>query len=150
MAQTGGVSVPVKSNVSKRFNTGRLPVANEIAIAGGTLDIDLDGFVQKADVKQVRAFAAGASPIDFDIEFFTVATSDLVPATDQYRQYQWQHINTQNIDGAEVPVILEDQELESDGTTAMDQLHVRITNNSAAGTMHIVDMEILFNELITG
>ena len=145
MPVVGGIAVPSKSTKVLRFNTGRIPVAGEIAIAG-VIDLDIDGFVQKADVQQVRVFAEGAAPTDFDIELFSKSTTVITPATDQYRQYQWQHINTQDIDGADVPIIIEDEEM-LDTTTAKKQLHVRITNN-AAGTMHITDIEIEYNQLI--
>jgi hypothetical protein len=136
-----------RQQLLKRFNSGRVPVSGEIA-AGGDKDLDIDGFVQKANVKQIRVFAEGNAPTDFDIEFFSKATSDASPASDQYRQYQWQHVNTQEIDAADEPIILEDQEPAKAGNAvAKKQLHVRITNN-AADTMHVTDIEILFEELI--
>lgn len=132
-----------------RFNTGRIPESGEIA-AGDDKDLDVSGFVDKADVEQVRVFAEGNDPTDFDLEFFSKATSDSSPASDRYRQYQWQHINTQDVDGADVPIILEDEEPPVSGSTVdrpmSKDLHVRVTNNGA-DTMHVTDIEIIFRPL---
>ena len=133
-----------------RFNTGRIPETTGEIAAGGTKDLDISGFVDKADVLQVRAFAEGNDPTDFDIEFFSRATSDGSPCSDRYRQYQWQNIDTQDVDSADVPIILEDEEPPAAGSTVdrpmAKELHVRITNN-AADTFHITDIEIILRPL---
>ena len=138
-----------KQELIKRFNTGPIPVTGEIA-AGDDKDLDITGFVQKANIKQIRAFGEGNDPSDFDIELFSKATSDGSPCSDQYRQYQWQNIDTQDVDGADVPIIIEDQEPVTAGVTlpTAEELHIRITNNTA-DTMHVTDVEIIFEELLS-
>jgi hypothetical protein len=88
----------------------------------------------------LEVFAEGNAPTDFDIELFSKATTDASPVSDRYRLYQWQHVNTQEIDSLDVPCVIED----IDRTKT---LHVRITNN-AVDTMHVTDIEIQCKELL--
>jgi len=136
-----------RQSLVKRFNTGRIPAAGEIAI-GGQAELDIDGFVQKAKVLQVTAFAEGLDPTCFDVEFFEKdAPHDAT--YDRYLQYWWLWINTQDVDTPDPPFVLEDQEVVKMGVTVptKKRLHVRITNQGS-NTMHVTDIELQFEELI--
>jgi len=124
----------------KRFNTGRIPATAVEIASGDDKDLDITGFVNKARLLELAVFAEGLDASDFDIELFSVATSDGSPASDRYRVYQWQNIDTQEVDGLDVECIIEDQD-------KSETLHVRITNNTAT-TMHVSDIELQVEELL--
>jgi len=133
-----------RQELVKRFNTGRIPVAGEIA-AAGTAELDIDGFVQKASIRQLKFFGEGNDATDFTVELFEKSSY----ATNRYRNYVKLNINAIALDNPTTPVIIEDQEPEKAGVTVptKKQLHVKVTNNGA-DTMHVTDIEIHLNELI--
>jgi hypothetical protein len=136
-----------RQELVKRFNTGRIPLAGEIAKAAGTAELDIDGFVQKAAIRQIKCFAEGTDPSDYTVELFEKAAPH---ADNRYRNYVNANINVIELDNPTTPIIIEDLEPVKVGVTVptKKQLHVKITNNSAGNTMHITDIEIHFNELI--
>jgi hypothetical protein len=141
------VAEVVRQELVKRFNTGRIPAAGEIAATGGTANIEIDGFIQKAALRQLKFFGEGTNPTDFTVELFEKAAPH---TTNQFRNYVKANINTSGLDNPATPIVIEDQEPAKAGVIlpTLKQLHVRVTNN-AGGTMHVTDIEIHFNELIS-
>jgi hypothetical protein len=107
--------------------------------------------VQGARIKSISVFPEGDDVSSYDIELFTKATSDASPCSDRYRRLNKTALNGQqnNILSVGEELILEDQEAVKAGVyiPTKEQLHIRITNNGA-GSMHITDIEILFEKLI--
>jgi hypothetical protein len=103
---------------------------------GGTYTFHASGFVNRANVRQVMAIGNGASPTNFDIEFFQ--TSSL---TSTERQYFYSNINTRVIDTPTTPIPF----IDMDNSNC---LHGKITNNSSTSGMWLNYVQIHYNRML--
>jgi hypothetical protein len=143
------VAEVTQQSLVKRFNTGRLPTVGEVAKGGvvGSVEVEVDGFVQKANILSVNIVGSGLDATNYTVEFFQ-KDGPHDAANDPYLRYQNSAINLTDFDVITEGFILEDEELVNAlGTkVAKKRLHVRIVNNGG-DTMHVDDIEIQFNDL---